>query len=270
MQILSLEHTSPSTIARCFNDAFADYYVKFNANETYFINRWKAARVSYALSYGAFEEERLVGFMLMGIDQWEGLPTAYNAGTGVIPEERGRRLVEKMYSRALPALQAQGIQQSTLEVITINEKAIKAYKNVGYEIARELHCFSGEIKQTSTDRLYKSKHIPFDTLPTPRFPYSWENNLQGIKIAPHHYEYWYIKDDNQIIASAIINPGNGYIAQYFFTDPDQGLQLLAAIGQHCPVLKINNIDSRDDITLSTFTLAGLNDFIQQYEMKLLL
>src|SRR5687768_6451246 len=121
MEIKSLENTPLAEIAACFNLAFSDYFVKFAATEEYLKNRWRANSVDYSLSFGAFENGKLVAFIIHGIDKLNGKKTAYNAGTGVIPEFRGQKLVAQLYDFALSRLKAAGILQSTLEVITQNQ-----------------------------------------------------------------------------------------------------------------------------------------------------
>ena len=70
---------------------------------------------------------------ITGIDNREGVPTAYNAGTGIIPAFRGQGIVGEMYEMLLPRLKAMGIRQSILEVICQNERAIKAYEKAGFQ-----------------------------------------------------------------------------------------------------------------------------------------
>jgi ribosomal protein S18 acetylase RimI-like enzyme len=86
-----------------------------------------------------------VGFVLFAIGDLQGKRNAHNSGTGVIPEFRGRRIVEQIYGVALPILKMNGVLTSTVEAITLNERAIRAYRKVGYEITRKLRCFGGKI-----------------------------------------------------------------------------------------------------------------------------
>jgi len=132
MIIKQLHTTSIHTIIDCFLLAFDQYFVEMPSDKVYYIERWKAAQVDFALSYGMFDDEKLVGFILHAIDKRFGVLTAYNAGTGVISEYRGKRIVKALYQFAIEDLKQNGIKKSTLEVITENEKAIKAYEGIGY------------------------------------------------------------------------------------------------------------------------------------------
>ena len=66
--------------------------------------------------------------------------TAFNSGTGVVPKYRGRRIVKQLYDFAIPELLKRGVEKCGLEVIKENEKAIKAYRRVGFEIIKILKC----------------------------------------------------------------------------------------------------------------------------------
>ena len=140
MEIRPLTETPLETTVECLTRAFSDYFVQMPADPIYWRKRWKGARVDYRASFGAFEKEQLVGFMIHGLDFRNGLYTAFNTGTGVVPAFRGQRLVGKMYETALPQLENRGIRACSLEVIQENEKAVKAYQKVGFSIVRELKC----------------------------------------------------------------------------------------------------------------------------------
>jgi GNAT superfamily N-acetyltransferase len=72
-------------------------------------------------------------------------------GTGVIPAKRGNKLSTQLHEYALPILHKNNIDKIVLEVITTNIAAIKIYKNIGFEITRQLNCFKGSISITNTN-----------------------------------------------------------------------------------------------------------------------
>jgi len=102
MKIKSLETTSLHEIVTCFSEAFADYIIKMPNDPVFWKERWRLARVRYDLSFGAFEGDQMVGFIMIGVDQDAGHLTAFNTGTGVIPAFRGRQIVDKIYEKAIP------------------------------------------------------------------------------------------------------------------------------------------------------------------------
>lgn len=279
MHFASLTHTPISQITACFNEAFSDYFVAFNATEDYFRDRWQAAGVDYELSVGAFDAEKLVGFMILCTGVKDGLPTAHNAGTGVIPAYRGRRLVAAMYDYVLPKLKAAGIRQSTLEVITQNEKAIKAYERVGHHIVRKVHCFSGKVSQmegaaTKNGQIIKTQHIDWPLLTAlPPHRATWEQRPEVIAARAALYECWQLWERGDLKAYIILNPATGQMQAFSAVAGGElhyGLPLIQAIGNEIPTLSINNVDEQENGWLAVFEQAGLNNAIDQYEMKWML
>ena len=169
MKITSLTSTKLSEITKSFNAAFSDYIIQFTATEEYLQNRWEAAGVNYDLSFGAFIDEKLVGFIIHGIDNWNGLKTAFNVGTGVIPEQRGKKIVKKLYNYAIPILKSHGIEQCRLEVIQNNEKAVKAYQSIGFKEERELLGFT-----------YKCNHLQYERYPVSQIQLKIKNDIRNI------------------------------------------------------------------------------------------
>ena len=146
MIIKNLKDTSFEELFNCFIPSFENYFVKMPNDPNYFRERWDAAKVDYQLSYGAFDQGKLIGFIIHAIDQRNGVLTAFNTGTGVLPEYRGQRIVKSIYDYALKDLSQNGIHRSTLEVITQNKLAVKAYKSVGFQIYKHFKCYNGGIQ----------------------------------------------------------------------------------------------------------------------------
>lgn len=145
MKISHLANTPFDVILNCFFDSFSDYFVDVRIPGDFWQKRWASDRVDFRYSYGIFDEGKLVGFILNGIDFRAGKKTAFNAGTGVLPAYRGRRIVKELYTHALPELKAQGIQSCALEVIDKNEKAIKAIKVLAWKLQKHINASVGHL-----------------------------------------------------------------------------------------------------------------------------
>lgn len=124
-----------------FNQAFADYFVDLQLSEEQLANHLGGSAVRLDLSVGAFAGDAMVGLLLNGIDVWDGMLTAYDAGTGVVPAHRGHGVAGEMFRFAVPRLKESGVKRCVLEVIRQNEPAIKAYRELGFTPTRELLCF---------------------------------------------------------------------------------------------------------------------------------
>lgn len=279
MEIKSLEHTPLSEIVACFNHAFSDYFVPIAASEAYMEKRWSGNRVDYSLSFGAFEKDQLVAFIIHGIDVLHGRKTAYNSGTGVIPEFRGQQLISKLYAYALPRLKAAGITQSTLEVISQNEKALKAYKKVGFTVTRNLPCFRGTISATETvgipaKNYQLSRNSDFDLArlkPLQAFDFSWENQDAALTILKSDLESWEVSEAGELKGYLIFNKGNGALLQFGFSEGETltaGSWLLTKLVETFPTVRINHVDSQATELIQLFKNAGLENHLDQYEMLL--
>src|SRR4051794_4781425 len=71
-----------------FIEAFSDYVIPFALTETQFRNHLNSTAVDLNRTVGCIEDGRIVGFSLNGFGLWNGVPTAYDAGTGVLPRYR--------------------------------------------------------------------------------------------------------------------------------------------------------------------------------------
>ena len=138
INILPLDTVPFEKIIECFLKAFDGYFVKMPQDPNYYRKRWEGAGVKYDLSFGAFSDQHLVGFIIHCIDQRDGHLIAFNTGTGVIPEFRGQGITSRIYQEALPVLKKAGITRSRLEVVQQNVPALKIYEKNGFNITREL------------------------------------------------------------------------------------------------------------------------------------
>jgi len=82
MAIRNLEHTDFDTLFHGFEKAFADYEIHFEKDEV----RSMLIRRGYnpKLSFAAFVNNEIVAFTLNGTGTFNGIPTAYNTGTGTV------------------------------------------------------------------------------------------------------------------------------------------------------------------------------------------
>lgn len=141
MEIKTLEKTPIEEILDTLNLAFSDYFVPINFTLDYVKERWTASGVDYSLSFGVFDQNKLVGFIIHAINKYGDVKVAYNASTGIIPSYRRKGLLTELYKKAIAVLREKGITKSTLECITKNDRAISAYEKVGFTINRKYHLY---------------------------------------------------------------------------------------------------------------------------------
>ena len=276
MEIITLEKTSLPILTTCFNLAFSDYFVKFNATESYLEQRWKGAGVDFSLSAGVMDEGKLVGFIFNGIRDRNGLKTAFNVGTGVIPSHRGNGFTEKMYGFLMPKFQEHQIQSLGLEVIQENVKAIHVYEKVGLKRKRGLHCFGGTIK---IEKLKSANDLVFKKLENPQwevfqsfyeFEPAWENKKEAIQTCEELFSFYGVEKNGQLIGCAIVKNKDGNIAQFGvhpeYRNQGVGKFLFIQLASLHPSVKSNNIDATANDTLKFLKKVGLKNTVNQYEM----
>jgi hypothetical protein len=71
MTVKPLSSTPFGDIMKCFLTAFKDYYVVLPEATEYWRDRFVTARVDWDLSFGMFQEELMVGFVIHGIDEYQ-------------------------------------------------------------------------------------------------------------------------------------------------------------------------------------------------------
>lgn len=137
----SLENMDISHIHQSFVDAFSDYVVPMNISLEQFRHLLMRRGYQAKNSVGVFQNDQLIGFVLTSSRQWQNTPTTYIIGLGLSPKHRGHGLAKELMQR-VTLLNQSHTQQLLLEVIASNQPALKLYQSLGYQIGRELLCFS--------------------------------------------------------------------------------------------------------------------------------
>ena len=271
MNVKNLGHTPLADIIACFLEAFDGYFVELPKEPSYYEKRWKNAKVWFELSFGMFDEDRLVGFILNGIDHRMGEYIAYNAGTGIIPAYRGKRIVKAIYDEALPELRKNGITLCTLEVIKENIAAIKAYESCGFSIAKSYLCFNGELHSSAPSDIQlqqqKLSKVNWDQLPNQEY-YSWDyhrNSLSG-----EDFSFFKVVFEETEVGYFIINNAQTHLAQLdVFEDKlETWNALFTGISSLATEVKIINVDECQQEKVAQLLAHNLKNNIDQYEMKL--
>ena len=129
MEIKSLKETDFGTICRAFGKAFADYELQLNDTQL----QAMLTRRGYLpeLSFGAFDGDELVAFTLNGIGTFHDIATAYDTGTGTLPDYRGQGLATKIFEYSIPFLRAADIRHKIIICEPLLERIDLAPYNIG-------------------------------------------------------------------------------------------------------------------------------------------
>jgi ribosomal protein S18 acetylase RimI-like enzyme len=282
IEIKPLNKVPIPTLHKCFNEAFSDYAINFNIGLPEFKKKFiEKLQINMEFSCGAFKDEALVGFIFTAINKYQHKKTAYNGGTGVIPEFRGMQIPVTMYDYLFHKFKNNGVEQVVLEVITTNERAIKAYEKSGLEKNQLFRCYKlqqTEIKEGKVDYSYPiSLYFP-KTANFKEYQTYWnmepdfldqsahlEKNLHNEKIIEA-----FVLDNKA--GYVIFQPESGRISQFAvkkeFRTKGVGTFLLKAMQEHSILKSITvmNIPDTAKETNIFFVNRGFENQINQFEM----
>ncbi|NNK83731.1 MAG: GNAT family N-acetyltransferase [Flavobacteriaceae bacterium] len=272
MQVKHLASIPFKEIIDCFNISFDGYFVKMPIDASFYKNRWKVAKVDYNLSFGMFDNSQLVGFIINAIDFRNGKKIAFNTGTGVIPEYRGQKIVKAIYDYAIPILKDNKINSCSLEVITENTNAIKAYQRIGFDISKTYICFKNTFEEPFESDVNMTFINPEDfdwKFSTKEKLYSWDNQKEAVT-RNAKLSYYSFSKNKDIIGYAIVDKNSGYIAQIeaLSDSINDYLLILKKLTSLNLKWRINNIDKRLTEKINAFESLDFQNSVDQFEMKL--
>ena len=226
MEIKSLANIDFDTIFKAFNQAFADY--EFQRNKAELQSMLKRRGFHPDLSFAAFDGNEIVSFTLNGIGKFNGIPTAYDTGTGTLKDYRGKGLASKIFEYSIPYLQEANIEQYLLEVLQHNTKAVSVYQKLGFETIRELNyfiqkneeinhairtsAFPCSIKQIDVDELNSASDF-WDFYP------SWQNSFASIQRGKDDFIALGAFIEKKLVGYCVFEPVSGDITQIAVDKP---------------------------------------------------
>lgn len=275
MQFRTLENLTILELSILFNAAFADYLVKIELSPEALQHKIDSEDISLKHSVGVFDDDKPLGFIFHALRSSAEGQIAYNAGTGVLPEFRGKNATVLMYDFILPELKKDGVKEVVLEVINTNTAAVKSYTKVGFETVQELDCYNGKPSVTAQNHSVKIKEFDGKFNQPERF-WDWAPTWQHANRTlanSNVYKTWGAYLENKLVAYLSINPESCRIAQ-FAVAPDHrrkgvGSALFAYFSQYCskdPV--VINIADQSGNTQQFLEAVGMKLFLKQYKMKL--
>lgn len=269
MQVRNLETLKTEEVIECFLAAFSNYFVVLPADVEYWKARFKAAQIDWSLSFGVFDGTKLVGFIINGIDIHQGKKTAYNSGTGVLPNYRGRAIVDKLYAHAIPEFHKAGIEKCLLEVIRENDRAKKVYSRIGFTIKRGLNSFKGELPENDAPFHLKKvsyKHISESGLYNPHY-YSWDNLAKAVEISEANKKSYLLTDKNDAVSGYFTLGPGGQVVQLEAVNDHHISEVLKSLGNVSGELRFANIPDERKELISELNSLGFENTINQYEME---
>ncbi len=217
INIKSLKDIPLKTLFNAFREAFIDYEMQLDQRE---LERMLLRRgFNPELSFGAFDEDKLVAFTFNGIGSYQSIHTAYDTGTGTIKKYRGRGIATQIFTHSIPYLKEAGVKRYLLEVLQHNKNAVKLYQKLGFEISREFYYFIQKPEDLKFDLkplkpVYRMQPLDISELSEvdySDFEPSWQNSFHSIMRSISDFKAIAVYLHKEVIAYCIYEPGSGDI-----------------------------------------------------------
>ncbi|MDQ0915155.1 GNAT family N-acetyltransferase [Paenibacillus sp. V4I5] len=133
-----MSELSAEDMVSLWNKGFEGYFLNSTMNLDKFLSRTVNEGLSLEHSLVVYENSDPIGFVMNGFRVIEGKRVAWNGGTGIAEEHRGKGIGKILMERNLQLYREQGADIALLEALIQNKAAIKLYQSVGYGITEQL------------------------------------------------------------------------------------------------------------------------------------
>ena len=258
IDIRSLTGIGFETLTAAFNDAFSDYDIPAKYTVEYLTNLVIRRGYRPDLAVGAFDGDRLVGFVFNCLDG----DAAYNSGTGVVISHRRRGIARQLMQRSIETLP---VRRYILEVIDTNKRAAALYRELGFVETRRLQ--SWKYVAPTLLSVPARAEVPVPQLQRLRawcdMTPSWQNDVASILRASE--PYLTLGDED---AGAVVFPSNGDVpllaVRQEARHQGRGHALLDEAARTVgKPLRIMNVEDRFEGFLEH---CGAQKFVRQLEM----
>ena len=259
----------------CFLEAFSDYQVDMEMSQEQFAQRLARDGVRLEISAAAYDDERMIGFYINGLGEWQEQLTAYDAGTGVVPSHRKRGIGKELFAFLMPRLKENSVSQYLLEVLTSNEPAVALYRKLGFVETRQLAVLrtNAPISTPATGVALRTAIQPdwnlfrsfWDGYP------SWQNSIAAVERIKDDALIIEVHMDHQCVGYGVVFKPSGNLMQLAvapgYRRKGIGSAIFVALQNEIEdVLKINNVDEELKESLAFYKGLGFEVVLRQFEM----
>ena len=260
----ALHEISMQQLVECLNLSFSDYEqpICFTPESlNYYLT---ASAVDLSLSFGAFCNEHLIAVILNSSGIYNKQPVVFDAGTGVIPAYRGKKVFSALFEYTTQQLRHYNIAKYYLEALQSNHHAVSIYQKKGFSVQREY-----SVLTASGPRQGWNHYVP--TMPYQDFSAfstifsvepSFEHTSYTIDQNPQLYEVLYLKDK----AYCIYAKKNGELIQIHYNKLDALKKVISALISRYPSAMAKNVDCGCCDVIQMLKEIGFIEVTRQYEM----
>ena len=260
----ALQDVSMQQLADCFNLAFSDYEQPICFTPESLKYYLTASGVDLSLSFGAFCQEQLVGFILNSGGMYENQSVVFDAGTGVIPDHRGKHVFSGLFDYTCRQLRHRGIAKYYLEVLQSNHHAVSIYSKKGFSVRRGYSVLTASGPGCGSDHsvtvIPYEDFIPFSTAFS--VAPSFEHTTYNISKNPQLYEVRCLEDQ----AYCIYAKRNGEMIQMHYNKTDDLKEVVSDLVRRYPSAMAKNVDCACCDVIQMLKEIGFVEILKQYEM----
>jgi GNAT superfamily N-acetyltransferase len=274
-----LSHDDFNSLYQCFLAAFSDYEVDMQMSREQFQQRLVRDGVGLEMSAGAFDGDRMIGFCINGLGEWQEKTTAYDAGTGVVPGHRGRGVAKGLFAFLEVKLREAGVLQYLLEVLTSNVPAATLYRRLGFVETRRLAVFRPQKgTKAGPQKVTNESGVITLRVEEPNWPLyqsfwdgypSWQNSIAAIERVANETRILGAYEKNECVGYGVMFVPSANLMQLAVSPRHRrqgiGSRILASL-ETSARLNINNIDESLTATLAFYEANGYQQVLNQYEM----
>lgn len=275
MEIRLLSANDFDKLFYTFKMAFMNNEVRFQPSEEEFSYRLKN-KLNYSsdISAGIFDGSEMTGFIIHADNIYQGIPTAYNGGTGVLPGFRNQKNAEQMYEYLIPKIREKFLARIILEVTEKNEQAIALYEKIGFSIRRKFRCYKviNPIKTFAEAKITEGEMSDLDFDFNDFEPSFIDSDAQ---LRRGKEKVLVVEEDQKVVGYSIFQPHLGRISQLAvhpkYRNRGKGEALLAASQSKSEKpLTIMNIPHEEEGFDTFLKGCGFQNQVNQYEMELII
>ena len=259
-----LQEVSTEQLVACFNSAFSDYEQSIVFTDESFRYYITASAVDLSLSFGAFCDGQLVAFIFNSCGVYNNQKVVFDAGTGVVPEHRGKKVFSALFEYTCQQLRDRNITRYYLEVLQSNHRAVSIYRKKGFSVEREYSVLTASgAKENLNDRVVVLPYREFKPYAT-RFAVkpSFEHTSYTIGQNPQLYEVRSLENR----AYCVYAKKNGALIQLHYSDLDALRDVINALVHRFPAVFAKNIDCSCLDVMQVLKELGFSEILKQYEM----
>ncbi len=280
IQVRGLGPRDVAALHRTFLAAFSDYPVAMAPSFEEFDSLLAARGASLPHTYGATAGDRIVAFWIIAIGDVGGEPGAYVISTGVVPEFRRRGLATRLFETVRERLRLDGRRRCRLEVLVRNERALPAYRRLGFIVRRELVCLRFP---THDGILARRRPASVEVTPVSIADWrswgamgevepTWQNSAATIDRAGSGVAMFAARVAGRAVGYAVVGRRSGDLHQIGVSRDARRrgvgtalVQAVAAALDSPRTLRVINLDARADAGF--YHALGAEEFVRQYEME---